>query len=177
VSKAKSFDLEVHLALVKLYQLYPDKLNIGSLVAALTNCLANFTMQGYALAMHMIPEKIQTNVSVQALTTLSDHLESAEYSEFWTASKKITKSPDFDSTVRLQILAILRRAYKRVEKKYLSSALALSGSELDGFLTSHAVKLEGDDAMFPEENTASTKAAGQDVLQFSQMTKILQTLN
>lgn len=174
------YDLESSLALVKLYQIYPEKCDFDLFLMLLTNSLAKFTTQGFSLSLYMIPEKIQSHESVQALITLSEHLESAQFAEFWTSltSKKIVKTPDFDAVVRLQILSVLRLAYRKIEKKFFAASIGLEGADLEQFIAANAKQevLGSEDIVILSDDTSASTKTSLDTLQFSQMTKILQSL-
>jgi hypothetical protein len=52
------FNLEVSLALVKLYQFFPNRLNYDVLVPMLGQLLANSQEQAFTLALYMIPDSV-----------------------------------------------------------------------------------------------------------------------
>lgn len=52
------FNLEVSLALVKLYQFFPARVNYDVLVPLLTQLLANSQEQAFTLALYMIPDSV-----------------------------------------------------------------------------------------------------------------------
>lgn len=55
---AQSFNLEVSLALVKLYQFYPENLNLQVLLLVLVQALAQVECQAFNLAVYMLSDKI-----------------------------------------------------------------------------------------------------------------------
>jgi len=127
----------------------------------------------------MAPERIQSHESVQALISLAEHLESAQFGEFWSNlnAKKVTKTPDFDSVVRLQILSVLRLSYRKIGKKFFGASVGLEGAALDQFISTNAKQggVGNDTVILSDENYSSSKMS-LDTLQFGQMTKILQSL-
>jgi len=128
----------------------------------------------------MVPERIQSHESVQALINLAELLESAQFGEFWSNSnaKKVTKTADFDSVVRLQILSVLRLSYRKIGKKFFGASVGLEGADLDQFISANAKQVGvGNDTVviLSDENSSSSKTS-LETLQFSQMTKILQSL-
>jgi hypothetical protein len=56
--KETQFNLEVSLALVKLYQFFPTRLNYDVLVPLLAQLLANTQEQAFTTALFMIPDSI-----------------------------------------------------------------------------------------------------------------------
>lgn len=54
----KQHNLEVNLALVKLYQFYPQQLNLSILNLILAQSLLQYKEQAFNLVLYMLPEKI-----------------------------------------------------------------------------------------------------------------------
>jgi len=176
---AKKFNLEATLALVKLYQFYPDKLNLPTLELLLAQSLMYMDDLAFSLALFMIPEIVQSTENIVKLSMLAESLETAQYGDFWTklADSKaiIGKVPGFEDALRTFILEILTRAYKTINKQFLAQSLGLKDKSLAQYLGTRKWKDDGTNVVFPDGTQPVAKNVSQSV-QFDQLIKILQTL-
>lgn len=62
--KESQFNLEVSLALVKLYQFFPASLNYEVFIPLLVQLLANSQEQAFTTAMYMIPDSVVCQESI-----------------------------------------------------------------------------------------------------------------
>eukprot|EP01126_Amoeba_proteus_P020353 TRINITY_DN2070_c0_g1_i16.p1 TRINITY_DN2070_c0_g1~~TRINITY_DN2070_c0_g1_i16.p1 ORF type:complete len:233 (-),score=47.67 TRINITY_DN2070_c0_g1_i16:469-1098(-) len=171
------FSLEVNMALVKLYQFYPQKLNMGVLTTLLLQNLMHPRSQGFMLAMYMLPEKIQREETVVKLTTLSDHLECCQFTDFWTVLKEIKSLtdhvPGFEDAVRTFIGETFTRTYRQVPLSSFSPALGLANPKT--FIESKGWKVQ-DETVFFSLEIVSPQKVSRDNIPFSHFSGILGSL-
>eukprot|EP01126_Amoeba_proteus_P020360 TRINITY_DN2070_c0_g1_i9.p1 TRINITY_DN2070_c0_g1~~TRINITY_DN2070_c0_g1_i9.p1 ORF type:complete len:368 (-),score=60.01 TRINITY_DN2070_c0_g1_i9:143-1177(-) len=164
------FSLEVNMALVKLYQFYPQKLNMGVLTTLLLQNLMHPRSQGFMLAMYMLPEKIQREETVVKLTTLSDHLECCQFTDFWTVLKEIKSLtdhvPGFEDAVRTFIGETFTRTYRQVPLSSFSPALGLANPKT--FIESKGWKVQ-DETVFFSLEIVSPQKVSRDNIPFSRI--------
>jgi hypothetical protein len=60
----RQFDIEVSLALIKLYQFFPSSLNYDVLVPLLVQMLANTQDQAFTIALYMISDSVVCNIVI-----------------------------------------------------------------------------------------------------------------
>eukprot|EP00735_Rhodelphis_limneticus_P003755 TRINITY_DN1526_c0_g1::TRINITY_DN1526_c0_g1_i1::g.28192::m.28192 TRINITY_DN1526_c0_g1::TRINITY_DN1526_c0_g1_i1::g.28192 ORF type:complete len:222 (+),score=60.21,sp/Q94HF1/EIF3K_ORYSJ/35.40/7e-44,PCI_Csn8/PF10075.4/2.4e-19,SAC3_GANP/PF03399.11/5.1e-16 TRINITY_DN1526_c0_g1_i1:37-666(+) len=177
--KDKAYDFEANLALLKLYQFDPQNLNTDILNKVLLKALMNLPSTDFQCCMYLIPEKLW-NAQIVLLASL---LETGKYKQFWEEAAKIRKTLDevsgFDEAIRTFMTGTLQLTYQRVNKNTLKELLHVNDKELALI----AKDLNWQDASdgkvsFPltESNEAKPKKVVES-LQFSQMTKILATLD
>jgi translation initiation factor 3 subunit K len=58
IDRKLSYDLDANLALLKLYQFYPEKLQKQSISKILGKALMNLPNNDFVLAMYLIPEQL-----------------------------------------------------------------------------------------------------------------------
>eukprot|EP01123_Difflugia_compressa_P012532 TRINITY_DN5397_c0_g1_i1.p1 TRINITY_DN5397_c0_g1~~TRINITY_DN5397_c0_g1_i1.p1 ORF type:complete len:233 (+),score=42.95 TRINITY_DN5397_c0_g1_i1:51-701(+) len=177
--KNKQFNMEASLALVKLYQFYPNNINIEVLEMLLAQCLLYLKEQAFNLALYMIPDNMQSSGNIAKLCLLSDALETAHFSNFWAkvddVKPIIDKIPDFENSIRSFIAEIVMRVYRTINKDYFGELLGLKDDELLSFIENTKWKIDGDNVTFPLGSQPVTKKVKESV-QFEQLIKILQTL-
>uniref|UniRef100_A0A6B2LHZ6 CSN8/PSMD8/EIF3K domain-containing protein n=1 Tax=Arcella intermedia TaxID=1963864 RepID=A0A6B2LHZ6_9EUKA len=159
--KQKKWDMESVLALVKLYQFYPEKANENVLALTLALCLLHVEEQAFSLALYMVPEKMQSLGSISKLIALSECLESAQYAEFWTKLpevKAVTSQIDyFAEPVQQFISGVLERTYGSAPKNFVSASLNLKNKPLIEWIKSHKWVEEGNLVRFTAKNQPAGK--------------------
>jgi len=173
------FNLEVSLALVKLYQFFPSSLNFDVLIPLLVQMLANSQEQGFSLAMYMIPDSVQQHEKVAPLIALSDLVELGRFSEFWTLLEQhkglIGNLPKFEESMRNFIVQVFLRSSKSVAKDFLISSLGLNEQEFQDFLASRDWAVADNQIKFPQGAIPVQKPAHEKI-EFSQFGQIMQSL-
>jgi len=175
----KSHHLEANLALVKLYQLYPKRLNLNVLELILAQALMNPKEQAFHLSLCMLPEKVCKEESIVKLTHLNDALNNAQFFEFWDkvrgSENVISNLPGFEEEIRDFIFDECSRAYKKASVPGIGAALGLS-SPLQ-YLEARGSTVQGGDVIFSTSEASEPKVASRDSILFSQLSGILSSLH
>jgi len=153
-----SYDLDVNLAVLKLYQFHPEKTNLKVVGQILAKALTNLPHADFSLCLYLLSERVQEEKEVATLKELHGLLETASFAEFWTrleadndTTRTLKTLPGFVAAVQSWILDVLALTYQTIPRQALGELLRLPESSLDGFLASHdkKAKSEGDHVVFP----------------------------
>eukprot|EP01012_Entosiphon_sulcatum_P052632 TRINITY_DN7233_c2_g1_i1.p3 TRINITY_DN7233_c2_g1~~TRINITY_DN7233_c2_g1_i1.p3 ORF type:complete len:210 (+),score=52.51 TRINITY_DN7233_c2_g1_i1:908-1537(+) len=176
--KENTFDVEANIALLKLYQLFPERSSTEGIQKVLLKALMNLKDNAFTCAMYLVPQKYHENTSIGNLIQLSNLLELAQYKEFWhktTELQDITVVANgFTPSIRDFIFDVLSITYRTIDTPFLSEALHLQQeSELKSYLQLKGLKVESGFVSFPVNDFTQMrpKVAPQNI-QFEQIAKI-----
>eukprot|EP01112_Ceratiomyxa_fruticulosa_P015018 TRINITY_DN4369_c0_g2_i1.p1 TRINITY_DN4369_c0_g2~~TRINITY_DN4369_c0_g2_i1.p1 ORF type:complete len:209 (+),score=39.03 TRINITY_DN4369_c0_g2_i1:125-751(+) len=172
-----TYHQEANLALLKLYQFYPSSSNTAIISLILLKALMALPTTDFLLCSYLIPEKIQTDESLNLIFTIASHLECAKFKEFWTEATKLpNRIPGFDDAVRVFILGVLLATYQSVKKSYLSQVLNLEQAQLSALLSERGFKQTDTIVHFPPHEEESTKKKISDTYTLEQVSRVLQSI-
>lgn len=186
-----TYNFESNLAVLKLYQFFPERFNYDVVVHILIKALmslglpgcpsTNFLLSLYLLPPHLVKE--EPKGAVHTLIELSNLLETARFAQFWTHVPEcnfLKEINGFQEAIRAFVTKILLLTYQSAEKKFMATILNLEeGEALDGFITAQSGwKVSGDVVQFPvvEDERAKPKAK-QNQQQIQHMLTQLQTIS
>mmetsp|Transcript_27515 Transcript_27515/g.37987 ORF Transcript_27515/g.37987 Transcript_27515/m.37987 type:complete len:207 (+) Transcript_27515:151-771(+) len=177
-----TYNLDTNLCLLRLYQLYPERVDMNVLFRLLLKSLMALPSMDYELCLHLVAEKHSSEEPLKSLKLLSGALSSAKFQQFWniynTMKDKLESTPGFKEKCRAYIVHVLYSVYQRVPKAYLGEALAIEGMALDAFVEAQCVStgwtVDGDMLVFPanEDNHPQPKKAADNIT-FSQVSQCL----
>eukprot|EP00906_Rhabdomonas_costata_P001548 RCo002559 len=171
------FDLEANLALLKLYQLFPERANVEGIRKVLLKSLMYLKDNAFTLALYLIPDRFHSDAAIVTLMELSTLLECAKYSEFWEKAKNaqaiLQPATNLNHAIRDFILDTIFITYRTVDVAFLLEALNLDEGELKTYLGHKGMKSDGGFVTFSENDftTLKPRDAPQDI-QFDQIAKI-----
>jgi len=159
-----TYDLHGNLALLKLYQFHPYKVNIEILKKILLKALMNLPNTDFLLCMYIIPEKIQIEDTVVAISTMAQNLETARFKEFWaevttkqaalvssipegvtTKQATLVSSTPEEVTTKLATLVSSIPGFSESIRNYIIGVLSITYQTIPIEFLSEALCLSGDD--------------------------------
>lgn len=100
-----AYDFDANLAILKLYQFYPQTTNMEVVAKILAKALMAIPSTDFLLCTYLISEQIKVDAVVEALYNLSGLLEQAEFKAFWeaypgsAAAPLLASIPDFEDKI------------------------------------------------------------------------------
>eukprot|EP00742_Colponemidia_sp_Colp-10_P001108 GILJ01001198.1.p1 GENE.GILJ01001198.1~~GILJ01001198.1.p1 ORF type:complete len:239 (-),score=34.81 GILJ01001198.1:205-846(-) len=162
--ETQTSDIEANLAILKLYQFHPEKVNVSVMAKILTKALMSLPNADFTLCMYLIPEKFHNEEPVKTLATLADMLETCQFKAFWkettTCREFLGTVGGFDQAIRTFVLSVLTITYQNVSKQLMQELMNFTNvSELDQLISSNGWEHTADTVTFPhnEDNQAKSK--------------------
>lgn len=122
-------DPDVNLAVLKLYQFYPDKYNAPTVSKILIKALMNLPSTDFLCSLYLIPERRQVDEPIPVISRLAGLLETGRFTEFWAASGACTdllaSIPGSLNAVREFMIEVVARTYKTIDVSKLGEILSL----------------------------------------------------
>jgi len=173
-----TYDREANLAVLKLYQFYPEKTNLATLIRILIKALMNLPHTDFTLCLYLISERTQDEKELVALKEAHDLLETAQFSEFWSrlereddTAKLLKAIPGFVGAIQHFIVSVLTLTYQNIPTQTLMETLRLEEGQLSAFVATHADwRKEGDIIAFPR--TEFNQAKQKKIKEHIDMTKM-----
>ena len=122
-----AYDFDANLAILKLYQFYPQTTNMEVVAKILAKALMAIPSTDFLLCTYLISEQIKVDAVVEALYNLSGLLEQAEFKTFWetypssAAAPLLAAIPDFEEKIG-DVSARPRTARASVVSVWLASS-------------------------------------------------------
>ncbi|KAK0611279.1 COP9 signalosome [Immersiella caudata] len=139
----KFCDCNANRALLKLYQLNPDRIKDEAITNILVKALTQFPSPQFDCALHLL-SPAQTNPTssselseaVGHLRTLNLQLEGAQYARFWATldsddiyADLTTDIAGFEDMIRLRIAQLISQSYREIQISVLENWLGLDDAE------------------------------------------------
>eukprot|EP00002_Diphylleia_rotans_P035787 TRINITY_DN7840_c0_g2_i1.p1 TRINITY_DN7840_c0_g2~~TRINITY_DN7840_c0_g2_i1.p1 ORF type:complete len:226 (-),score=63.49 TRINITY_DN7840_c0_g2_i1:193-870(-) len=132
------FVLESNLALLKLYQFFPEDITGGYIEKIFLKAQMRYPSTDYLLCCCLVPEKLQSQAPLNWIRELSNYLESASFEKFWEEASKhgdlIDTIPGYHVAIRQYIAYLISISYQSLKKETLSKYLHLEGEEFAAFV-------------------------------------------
>jgi len=178
---SRTYHLEANLAVLKFYQFHPEKAQKYKIGQILCKALTNLPNNDFMLCMYLILEKFHEEEPVRTLASLSQLLESCQFTEFWDEAKTcreiLDTVPGFDDAIRSFIIGVVTITYQTIPKDFLSEVLNLGGTNLDALITARGWTQTAQTVTFPKvEETIKAKSRTVDNVKFEDLAKILPSL-
>ena len=152
----ESFDLEANLALLKLYQFYPSKMqNITTVQQVLMLALQDLPSNAFVLSTYLLNDKVRETKEIQTILSAHSLLEECRFKEFWVSAefKHLTELMSsltkFTSSIREFAFNVLAASHQRCEKSLAEEVLNLTNQQLVLFLKRKSVTIDGEVITFP----------------------------
>lgn len=121
------YDLEVNLAILKLYLMHPKSDNMVPIMKQiLMKALTRFPSTDFALCMYQIPEKYHNNAELKPIIDLAALLELSDFKKFWEELKKNADCKTvngLEDSVRKFIVGVVGMTYSVVSSDELAALL------------------------------------------------------
>merc|ERR1719399_1745895 len=108
--RSGEFDLDASLALLVLYQIFPERTDVGAVSKILRMAFAQLPRGDFDVCLHLVPASLQAEEPVASLVVLADLANNGEFAA-----------------------VSLGRTFARVKPSMLEANLGLKGGELEAF--------------------------------------------
>ncbi|KAK3349030.1 COP9 signalosome [Lasiosphaeria hispida] len=141
----KFCDCNANRALLKLYQLNPDRLKDEVVSNILVKAMTQFPSPQFDLALHLLPPSLSSPTpnstselpeAVAHLRTLNTQLEGAQYARFWATLESddlyadlVADIAGFEDVIRVRIAQLISQSYREVNVGVLENWLGLDDEE------------------------------------------------
>mmetsp|Transcript_93755 Transcript_93755/g.148027 ORF Transcript_93755/g.148027 Transcript_93755/m.148027 type:complete len:228 (+) Transcript_93755:75-758(+) len=137
-----TYDLDVNLAILKLYLLYPDEAKAEVYEGILLKALMAYPATDFALCMYQIPEKHQLQKGLEDAADLARFLETCKFKAFWkeahqqveNAKEKpdtgLARAKGWETAVRKFVASVVSSTYRSIRCDQLAELLSLQAADL-----------------------------------------------
>lgn len=149
-------DAEANLAVLKLYQFYPDKYNASIVTKILVKALMNLPSTDFLCALYLIPERRQVDEPIPVISRLASLLETGKYIEFWAESGAcidlLNSVPGSLPAIRDLMFNVISRTYQKIDLANLQNIVNLDEDELRESLTTRGWSIDGESVTCPQSD-------------------------
>lgn len=122
-------DPDINLAVLKLYQFYPDKYNASTVSKILIKALMNLPSTDFLCSLYLIPERRQVDEPIPVISQLAGLLDTGRFKDFWAASGAcadlLASVPGSLNAVRDFMMEVVGRTYQTIDVSALGEILNL----------------------------------------------------
>lgn len=167
-------DPEANLAVLKLYQFYPQKYNAAIVTKVLIKALMNLPSNDFLCALYLIPERRQVDEPIPVISRLASLLEAGKYVEFWAESGAcadlLTSVPGSLTSIRQLMFDVTARTYHKIEMSNLKKIVNLEEDELRKSLSEKGWSIDGETVTCPHtDDNQPRPRTGDEQLNFRQV--------
>lgn len=127
-------DPDVNMAVLKLYQFFPDKYNASVVSKILIKALMNMPSTDFLCSLYLIPERRQVDEPIPVISRLAGLLETGRFVDFWEASGAcadlLASVPGFLDSVRDFMVEVVGRTYRTIDVSTLGQVLNLEEAQV-----------------------------------------------
>lgn len=179
-----AYDFDANLAILKLYQFYPQTTNMEVVAKILAKALMAIPGTDFLLCTYLISEQIKVDAAVTSLYELANLLEQAEFKTFWStypssaAAPLLASIPDFEEKICDFVTGLLTRSHQSLDKTVVATLLNKTLGECEQLVTAKGWKHDEYVVYFPLDDANQAKLANTsgDKIEFSQLKTILSSL-
>ena len=123
-----AYDFDANLAILKLYQFYPQTTNMEVVAKILAKALMAIPGTDFLLCTYLISEQIKVDAAVTSLYELANLLEQAEFKSFWStypnsaAAPLLAAIPDFEEKIGEFVTGLLTRSHQSLVSRPQSAS-------------------------------------------------------
>ncbi|KAK7794290.1 hypothetical protein R5R35_014574 [Gryllus longicercus] len=127
--RENTYDLEANLAVLKLYQLNPQRYNIGIICQILLKALTNLPHTDFVLCKCLLNAKHLEESLVKQIMQLADVLERCDFREFWARihtpefADNVVHITGFHDSIRKYVCHVVGITFQTVDKTLLAGLL------------------------------------------------------
>lgn len=129
-------DADANLAVLKLYQFYPNKYNPSTVAKILIKALMSLPSPDFLSALYLIPDRKQVDEPIPVISQLQGLLETGRFKEFWetagSCAQLLESVPGSVDGVRDFMLSVIARSYKTINADTLGELLDLDTKAVAG---------------------------------------------
>ena len=196
-----SYDLEVYLAILKLYQLYPERFDLDTACTLLLKSITALPRNDVLLCLYCLSEEQQETAQVRTLVDLHQSLQSCVFDDVWEflsldmgketlqtrmmvdtsggsgePKRELVPVPvvGFVESIREFAAHIISGTYQVVDLSIISGMLGgLAGAELAAFAEKRGWKIEGDKAQVGKHDDSVVSKKIVEGVSFDQLIPIM----
>lgn len=146
-------DADTNMAVLKLYQFYPEKYNASTVAKILIKSLMTLPSTDFLCALYLVPERRQVDEPIPVITHLASLLETGCFKEFWEASGAcadlLASVPGSVAAVRSFMISVITRTYKTVDLAVLKALLNVNHSDVHEILEANDWTIADDIVTIP----------------------------
>lgn len=160
-------DAEANLAVLKLYQFYPEKYNSVIVTKILIKALMSLPSTDFLCALYLIPERRQVDEPIPVISCLASLLETGRYTEFWSESGAcadlLASVPGSLNAIRDLIFNVTARTYHKIDIDILKNIVNLDEEKIHEFVSVRGWTIDGDIVVCPysDDNQPRPRAADE----------------
>lgn len=172
-------DSEANLAVLKLYQFYPQTYNASVVSKILIKALTTLPSTDFLCALYLIPERRQVDEPVPIISRLASLLETGWFSQFWSdagaCADLLASVPGSLDLIREFILSVVARTYHTIDLPVLAEIINLNEKDATDLVTSKGWSVKDSIVTCPRSSdNHPTPRAADEQLSFRQVaSKIL----
>lgn len=177
--KQQFSDSEANLAVLKLYQFYPQSYNASVVSKILIKALMSLPSTDFLCALYLIPERRQVDEPIPIISRLASLLETGCFTEFWSdagaCADLLASVPGSLDSIREFILSVVVRTYRTISAPVLAEIVNLDEKAAIELVTNKGWSVSGSVVTCPHsgDNQPRPRAADEQ-LSFRQVaSKIL----
>ncbi|XP_015524584.1 eukaryotic translation initiation factor 3 subunit K isoform X2 [Neodiprion pinetum] len=152
-SRENAYDLEANLAVLKLYQLNPQRFSQDITCQILLKALTNFPHTDFVLCKCLLTEKIMQEEPINQIMYLGDILEQCDFQHFWD---RVLSMPElcnrivgFQDSVRKFVCHVVGITFQTIDKGLLAQLLGgIDDSTLKHWVKKYGWKEESKNVIF-----------------------------
>lgn len=152
-SRENAYDLEANLAVLKLYQLDPQRFSQDITCQILLKALTNFPHTDFVLCKCLLTEKIMQEEPINQIMYLGDILEQCDFQHFWD---RVLSMPElcnrivgFQDSIRKFVCHVVGITFQTIDKGLLAQLLGgVDDSTLKHWVKKYGWKEESKNVIF-----------------------------
>mmetsp|Transcript_80132 Transcript_80132/g.201608 ORF Transcript_80132/g.201608 Transcript_80132/m.201608 type:complete len:216 (+) Transcript_80132:73-720(+) len=166
-----TYDLDVNLAILKLYLLFPDECKVEVMEGILLKALLAFPAADFSLCMYQIPEKYHQ--SFREVVQLAQQLEMAKFKSFWKMAAEteiLNQVTGWRASVQKFIAGVVSATCRSIRSDELLELLDIKQPDLDKLVKERGWNRSKEDKQIIIVNTASFESKKVVVKEATNMT-------
>eukprot|EP01138_Halocafeteria_seosinensis_P016383 gb/GECG01016714.1/.p1 GENE.gb/GECG01016714.1/~~gb/GECG01016714.1/.p1 ORF type:complete len:208 (+),score=19.68 gb/GECG01016714.1/:1-624(+) len=164
-----SYDPQTNRAILRLYQLYPDRAKEESVIYILAKALTALPESDFLLAQYLVPAHLEETPSIKLLTEMHAHLQSGKFAEFWKAThdevieKQLKRIKGFEEGIRRFIITAVSITFTEININQLREYV--HQAEISNLANQYGLTIDGDNVIMPKssENQSRPKKYKQNM--------------
>ncbi len=151
-------DSGTNLAVLKLYQFYPERYDAHIVAKILIKSLTSLPSTDFPCALYLIPERKTVDEPIPVIMRMQELLETGKFATFWeesgTCAELLASVPGAIDAIRAFMVSVVARTYKTVRRPVLAELLNLNDADLTALCDQQKWTLDGDTVVLSsnEEN-------------------------
>jgi len=156
------YDLEANLAVLKLYQFYPQTYDAQTVYYILLKAITSLPNTDFVLCRCLLGPAQMEDPTITRIAYLSSLLETCQFKSFWAEKAQdndvISRIKGFDDAIRKFICHVVNITYQSVDKSLLKELLgSIPDAELRSWIAKNSWKEEPNGMVFIQNQEDSIK--------------------